>query len=163
VSVPRAAVVIASTIALFVASIGLALGWLVVGHDPHHADPLDAARTQAIESARRTAIDINSYDYRTIDRQFDVVQGEITGAVLENFRKTKDSVRNGFVNSKISSTAQVLAVGTVSATEHDSTVLVWLTVTTTTDGKPAVQHAPLRLHLLRQNSSWLVDQIATVS
>jgi Mce-associated membrane protein len=147
---------------LFAASVGLALAWLVAGSDRERPDDLDAARTEALDAARRTATDINSYDYRVIDKQFDVVQREVTGSVLENFEKTKTSVRAGFVSSKISSTAQVLAAGTISASQHDSTVLVWLTVNTTSADKPSVQQAPLRIHLVRQNSTWLVDQIATV-
>jgi Mce-associated membrane protein len=152
----------AASAALLVVSIALAISWLLVGKGGHHDDAVDRAQEKAVSAARVIAADINSYDYRTLDAQFGVVEQEITGALLENFGATKASVRSGFVSAEISSSAVILAAGSVSGTEHEGTVLVWLSVTTTTNGTSSVQQAPLRLHLVDRDSRWLADQIATV-
>jgi|GEM_PF-4148291 len=157
---PSAKLVLGATAILVVASAGLAASWAMVGG----ASPsvLDRAHARAIDAARTIAVDINSYDYRSIDTQFGVVRAEITGSLLENFDRTRAAVRDGFVNAKISSTASIAAAGLVSGTKHEGTVVVWLSVTTTTDGKPSVQQAPLRVHLVERDAKWLADQIATV-
>ena len=159
---PRAGWVGIVALALVVASIGLVIAWFVMGRDIDRSNDLDTARVAALDAGQKVAVDINSYDYATIDRQFTVVEPELTGAVLENFRTTKDAVRSGFTKDKISSSAQVLASGSESSGTADGTVLIWLSVTRTTNGQRATQQAPLRIHLVKQGSTWRADTITTV-
>lgn len=149
------------TAVLLLVAAGLGGWWVVLGHHP-------AATTsvEALAVARQTAVNVNSYDYRTIDAQFALVSKELTGSILDDFRRQQAGIKSSFTRSKARSVAVVLDSATIptAGVTNEATVMVALQVGYMPQGSAAIpQTELLQLHLVRDSGVWLVDTITNVA
>lgn len=151
----------AATSVLLLAAVGLAVAWFVIG-DKTGASAQDRARSNALAAAQQAAVNFTSFDYTKLDGQFAVVSSELTGNILADFNKTKETIKSQFTKLKTTSVAKVLDAGSVSGDAGASQVVVSLLVTYTQGGKSTAQQSSLSMHLVRAGDRWLVDQISTV-
>ena len=146
--------------ALVVATAGAALA-AVGAHQASDQHALAQARVQALNAGRQIAIDIASYDYRTIDRDFTRVSNESTGKFRSDFSTQSAGVRDAIVAVKATSTAQVASAGTVNVSLTSAQVIVALnrTVTNTQAPKGTSSAFGVQLFLVKRGGHWLASQV----
>lgn len=146
---------------LLLVAVGLGVWWVILGQAPRSTNT-----DEALAVARETAVNVNSYDYRKIDSQIKLVSGELTGSILDDFRRQQAGIKSAFTRSKATSVAAVLDSATVPTPglNNEATVMVALQVGYMPQGSPAIpQTELLRLHLVRNSGVWLVDTITNVA
>src|SRR3954467_2888980 len=146
--------------ALVVASAGAALA-AVGARQASDQHELSKARGKALAAGRQIAIDIASYDYRTIDRDFTRVSNEATGKFLSDFSTQSAGVRDAIVAVKATSTAQVASAGTVNVSLNSAQAIAALhrTVTNTQAPKGSNSAFGVQLFLVKQGGHWLASQV----
>src|SRR3954451_19404214 len=146
--------------ALVVASAGAALA-AVGARQGAGQHELSKARGQALAAGRQIAIDIASYDYRTIDRDFTRVSEEATGKFLSDFSTQSAGVRDAIVTVKAVSQAQVASAGVVNVSADSAQVIVALnrTVTNAQAPKGTSSAFGVQMFLVKHNGRWLASQV----
>lgn len=147
-------------VALLVVAAALGGGWLLIGKP---AGSFVAVKDTATQNAMQVAVDVNAYDYRSLNQHFTTVAGELTGSILADFNKEKVSIAASFTQAKATSQAKVLDAATVPPAAHagdEASVLVAVQVVYTPAGGVAVpQTELLKMHLVHTGGRWLVDGI----
>jgi len=166
--VPRVRAAVISTFVLLVIAVALAVVWFLLGASVHARQHRDDAQNEALAAARQAAVNFNSYDYRTLDKQLSVVAGELTGSIKTDFDAQRANITSTFTTSKAVSLAQVidaapLEVGTACPrTTTRSCALVALEVGFTPGGgSTTAQTDLLELQLQKEGGRWLVSNIQT--
>jgi Mce-associated membrane protein len=146
--------------ALVVASAGAALT-AVGARQASDQHELSKARVQALAAGRQIAIDIASYDYRTIDRDFTRVSNEATGKFLSDFSTQSAGVRDAIVAVKASSNAQIASAGTVNVSLGTAQVIVALNRTVTNSQAPKGTQSAfgVQMFLVKRGDRWLASQV----
>jgi Mce-associated membrane protein len=141
------------------------LVWLFVSRpDPHAGRAADDA---ALAAARQTSVNSASYDYRSIDKQLKIIDGELTGPALTQFNAQKSDIKTSVTTNKTVATAQVLDSALVpGAVTTGGTVraLVALDVTyVVNSGTPATQPQLLEVDMVRMGEGWVAENISPVT
>ena len=161
--------VLAALVVVLAISTGV-LGYLYAQADRRASDagPSDTDRTAVLDTARRYAVQLTTYDpadYADLDRR-------ITEISTPEFGKTyiasSQDARKGNANAKGVSTAKAQRAGIESMTADRAVVLVALdqTVKSTEiaaqvpDGIP--YQSRVEITLAKRNGTWLLDDLATV-
>jgi Mce-associated membrane protein len=149
--------VVAGALALALAATTALLGLRV-----RQADVTEAARNAALAAAEAHAVDILSYDYRHLDRDFAAAERVTTGKFARDYRDTTAKMVGPPARQYHAVvTAKVTAGSVVSATSTEAVVLLFVdqrTTSTRLDG-PRVDENRVRLHLTRVDGSWLVSNV----
>jgi Mce-associated membrane protein len=150
-------------VAVVVVVLALAAGLLTVR--ARGADRVEQARTQATAAAEATAVDLLSYDYRHLDRDFARARAELTGGFADDYATTtKTVVRPTAEQVKAVVKADVAASSVVRAGPNQVVVLLFVNQTTTStrlDG-PKVDLNRVRMTLDRVDGHWLVSQVVAL-
>ncbi|MFJ1528786.1 hypothetical protein ACIOFV_10205 [Streptomyces mirabilis] len=154
----------ASSVALAVATVlttALTI-WLVLGlYDQHDR----AQRRQDIlASARQSALNFTSLDYRHYDRDSaNVLQGA-TGDFKKQFAAQTEQLTKLVAANESVSEGQILDAGIVRSDEHSARVLVVAdsTVTNTAAPKGEARTYRLQLDLVHRNGRWLTSDVEFV-
>ena len=161
--------VLASLVVVLAISTGV-LAYLYAQADRRASDagPSDADRTTVLDTARRYAVELTTYDpadYGDLDRR-------ITQISTPEFGKTyiasSQDARKGNANAKGVSTAKAQRAGIESMTADRAVVLVALDQTVKSseiaaqvpDGIP--YQSRVEITLAKRNGTWLLDDLATV-
>jgi Mce-associated membrane protein len=146
--------------ALVVATAGAALA-AVGARQLSHQAALAQARASALDAGRHIAIDIASYDYREIDRDFTRVSAEATGKFLSDFSTQSAGVRDAIVSVKAVSLAQVASAGVVNVSADSAQVIVALnrTVTNASAPKGTSSAFGVQMFLVKRHGRWLASQV----
>ncbi|GEP37346.1 hypothetical protein NPS01_10090 [Nocardioides psychrotolerans] len=121
------------------------------------------AATSAVDTAARSAVDIVSSSFRTYDEQVDLAASKMTDSFAEEFRQTKDEIRDDFVAQKTEVTAEVAAQGVVQASPEQVVALVFLDQSTTKAGTDLnVAQYKILVTVVRTEGGWLVSQLETI-
>jgi Mce-associated membrane protein len=156
----RGRIVLAAALAVLVVAMagGLIVTWSSLRD--HQAD--DRARTEALAAARSYAVDLASYDYHNLDRQFSVVLAHATPAFAKSFTQTSFQLRSLLTKYSATAKATVLAAGLESASTSRAVAVVFLnqTVTNTTQ-KPGTTtvHTRLQMTLVHTSGQWSIDRV----
>jgi Mce-associated membrane protein len=146
--------------ALVVATAGAALA-AVGAHQLSDQARLADARTGALSAGRQIALDIASYDYRHIDRDFTRVSHEATGKFLTDFSTQSAGVRDAIVTLKAVSVAQIASAGAVNVSAGSAQVIVALnrTVTNAQAPKGTSNAFGVQMFLVKRGGRWLATQV----
>jgi Mce-associated membrane protein len=146
--------------ALVVVTAGAALAALGARQASDQQD-LARVRVQALAAGRQIAIDLASYDYRTIDRDFTRVSNESTGKFQSDFSTQSAGVRDAIVAEKATSTAQIASAGTVNVSLTSAQVIVALNRTVTNSQAPKGTNSAfgVQLFLVKRGDHWLATQV----
>jgi len=146
--------------ALVVAMAGAALA-AVGAHRLSHDAALAQARASALAAGRHIAVDLASYDYREIDRDFTRVSDEATGKFLSDFATQSAGVRDAIVSVKAVSQAQIASAGVVNVSANSAQVIVALnrTVTNASAPKGTSSAFGVQMFLVKRHGRWLASQV----
>ena len=128
-------------------------------------DRVEQARTSALAAAEAHAVDLLSYDYRHLDRDFARAGKALTGSFADDYATTtKTVVKPTAEEVKAVVTAEVAASSVVRASQNQVVVLLFVNQTTTStrvEG-PKVDLNRVRLTMARVNGDWLVSKVVAL-
>jgi Mce-associated membrane protein len=151
----------------FVAVLALAASTslaVVYGLALRHKDDLAAARTAALDAARKDAGYLTSYDYRTVKHDFELVRDNATASFKSDFAHTSAVLEPTIVSEKAIATGTVTDVAIERATTNSATVLAFVDqqVVTAQGSAPRKLTSRLRMTLVREHGRWLVSAVDLV-
>jgi len=128
-------------------------------------DRTERARTEAVAAAESRAVDLLSYDYRHLDRDFGRAEKGLTGQFAKDYAHTTDSVvRPTAEEVHAVVKAEVVSSSVVRAAQNKVVVLLFVNQTTTStrlDG-PRVDLNRVRLTLVKVDGRWLVNKVVAL-
>lgn len=145
-------------VALVVAVVVLILSQLSLSSK----DSLAGARTSALAAAKSYSVDLASYNYEHLGRDFDKVDSESTPSFRQSYNQSSDALKPVLTRYEASAQATVVAAGLVSASTNRVVALVFLNQTvnnTAQKGKPASDESRIEITLLRSGGRWLINQV----
>jgi Mce-associated membrane protein len=112
-------------------------------------------------AAKKLAVDVTTYDYRSLDANTKRVLGETTGAAKESYTRTSTQLHDTIVKQQASATAAAVGTGLVSGSGDKAVVLVALRQHFASSAGARDDKAAVRLTLTRTKASapWLVSVI----
>lgn len=123
-----------------------------------------AASTESVQAARVGTVALLTYQPDSADKDLVSARTNLTGAFLDAFTSlTDDVVIPGAKQQRISSTAEVPAAASVSATADHAVVLVFVNQTTTIGADPPTQTASsVKVGLDKIDGRWLISDFAPI-
>lgn len=123
----------------------------------------DQGRSVAAGAAAKAAALVLSYDYRRLDQDFGAARQTLTPEFRTRFDQTTKVVGEQATKTKASVKAEVREVSVSSSSADVVTVLLFVNQTTTstvTQGKPRVDLNRARFTMVRNDGTWLVQEVA---
>ena len=160
----RTATTVAAGLLLLVVLVAVGLAVLLV-HDRGDRDrrqAVDAARTQALATARKAAPLLLSYDYRTLDKDFKAALSYTDGEFKKQYQQTTSSVVSPVaVRYKAVVRAELIELGASSATDDKVVVIAFLNQVTTSTRVTGTKldQSRVRMVLQRSGSDWKVVSV----
>ncbi len=128
-------------------------------------DRTEQARTDAVAAAESRAVDLLSYDYRHLARDFARARSGLTGGFAADYRRTTESVvRPTAEQVRAVVTADVVASSVVRAGQHRVVVLLFVNQTTTStrvDG-PQIDLNRVRMTMQQVGGDWKVSAVTAL-
>lgn len=123
------------------------------------------AQGAALAAARTAAVDLTTYDYRHLDRDFQRVRAVSTKGFAAEFDKEAAALQQLIGQTKAVAAGRVVDGAVVDGTTSSATVLVAVddTVTNTQAPKGVVRHYRMQLTMSHQHGSWLVSGVQSVA
>ncbi len=149
-------VVVAAVVAV------LAAGVIVSQWQLSDQRDLASARDSATAAARVYAVDVASYDYRHLTRDFTVVEQESTPEFRRTFVQSSGSLAKVLAQYKATAKGSVVASGVTSATTSTAVVVLFVnqTVTNTAQtGGSTPDNSRIQMTLVRPGSKWLISDL----
>jgi Mce-associated membrane protein len=128
----------------------------------------ERAAVSALATARSYAVDLLSYDYRTIDRDLARARGHATGPLADQYRRLAERLAPDARRRQTVQQATVVAAGVESATPDKVQVLVFVNLITTRTGpgqtvpRQQVTRSRARLVLVTQGDGWQVSGLSSL-
>lgn len=133
--------------------------WVVGSAQESHA-----AAADSVHAATDSTIAILSYRSESVDQDLAVATGRLTGGFREQYKQlVNDVVAPGAKQQHITAVATVPAAASVSATESQAEVLVFVDQTTTIgNDSPTQTTSSVRVTLDKVGGRWLISQFDPV-
>lgn len=153
------------TVAVGVVAVAAVAGAVVyAATQQSRADGLAAkqsAAASALAAGRAYSIDIASYDYRSLTKDFAVVEQHSTPTFAASYSQSTKTLSTVLTQFHAVASATIAAAGVESATTSRAVVLVFVnqTVTNTAQKKPTKEPSRVEIVLLRQHGQWLIDDL----
>jgi Mce-associated membrane protein len=128
-------------------------------------DRTERARTEAVAAAESRAVDLLSYDYRHLDRDFGRAQKGLTGQFAKDYAHTTDSaVRPTAEQVHAVVKAEVVSSSVVRAAQNTVVVLLFVNQTTTSTRVqgPQVDLNRVRMTLTRVDGAWKISAVTAL-
>ena len=122
----------------------------------------DAAGDDAVQAARAHAQDLLSYDYRSLDSDFQRGLAATTGGFHTQYQQTTSRlVRPQATQQKVIVQAAVMNAGLISTDGDGASVLLFVDRVTTKAGqkKPTFNQDRVRMSMTKVNGKWLVAKL----
>lgn len=144
---------------LGVAMLIAALLWTTV--KLHNADAVTDARSTALAAAKTFSLELSTYDYHTLDKDFGAVINHSTGTFKSDFTKASKDLQPLITKYQATSTGRVAAAGVQDATTDSAVVVLFVdqTVKNSSATTPRVDRNRLRVTLQHSGSGWLVNKV----
>jgi Mce-associated membrane protein len=144
---------------LGVAMLIAALLWTTV--KLHNADAVTDARATALAAAKTFSIELATYDYHTLDRDFGAVIDHSTGTFKSDFTKASKDLQPLITKYQATSTGRVAAAGVQDASADNAVVVLFVdqTVKNSTATTPRVDRNRLRVTLVHSGNGWLASKV----
>ncbi len=133
-----------------------------LGYRAYAIRPVEAARSQALSTARTTASVLLAYDYRHLDRDFARSEKLLTGDFRTKYLETTKSViKPSATQTRAVVVADVRAASVISATPERAVTLLFVNQTTTSNraSQPRTDLNRVRMTLERVGDQWLVSKV----
>jgi Mce-associated membrane protein len=128
---------------------------------PVVVSPLTA--NSVVDTAAKAATQIISASYEDYDAHVDEVAQTMTDGFAEQFRATKEDIRDEFVASKTKVTADISEQGVVTASPEQVVALIFLTQNTQRPNEPLdVVQYKVTVTMVHTSSGWLVSNLKTL-
>jgi len=128
-------------------------------------DRTERARTEAVAAAESRAVDLLSYDYRHLDRDFGRAEKGLTGQFARDYAHTTDSVvRPTAEEVHAVVKAEVVSSSVVRAAQNKVVVLLFVNQTTTSTRVqgPKVDLNRVRMTLVRVGENWKISAVTAL-
>ncbi|MBO0727887.1 MAG: hypothetical protein J2P57_01425 [Acidimicrobiaceae bacterium] len=144
--------------ALVVAVVLLIVTWLQLGD----RNSLNHARSSALSAAKTYAVEIGSYNYQTLSKDFGKVMSDATPSFRQSYSKSSDSLKSLLGKYHASAKATVVSAGLVSASTSRAVALVALnqTETNTNQKGKSTSQTRLEMTLLHSGGRWLINNVS---
>ena len=122
--------------------VGLALSLSALANQ----NALASSRSSALSAARTYTVELASYNYRDLDRDFSTVAANSTPSFRRTFAESSDALKSTLSRYKATAAAKVVSAGVVSASTSRAVVLVFLdqNIANSTQTKPTHRPEPGR-------------------
>ena len=165
----RATIALIAVLVVLLALAG-AEAWYLWGKDddpvvsaqrPVVVSPLTAE--SVVDAAAKAAVRIISASYEDYDAQVDEAARTMTDGFADQFRQTKEDIKERFIASRTKVSADVAEQGVVTASPEQVVALIFLTQTTERPKEPldVVQYR-VELTMVHTSSGWLVADLETL-
>ncbi|WP_371131927.1 hypothetical protein [Streptomyces sp. cf386] len=136
--------------------------WLILGL--HTQREADQRRQDILATARQSALNFTSLDYRHYDRDSANVLAGATGAFKKQFAAQTEQLTQLVATNKSVSEGQVLEAGIVRSDDNSARVLVVADskVTNTSVPQGEARTYRLQLDLVRRDGRWLTSDVEFV-
>jgi Mce-associated membrane protein len=151
--------------ALVVAAVGVAVGLFFVVYRPDRQID-DARARRAIQAASEGTVDVLSYSYTALDRDFAKAKTHLTGGFLTYYSKFTDQIVGPVAQQgQLTVTAKVIRAAVSELRPDSAVVLVFVDQTTASKQKPDPVKADssVVVTLTRINNSWLIAKFDPVA
>ena len=144
---------------LGVAMLIAALLWTTV--KLHNSDAVTDARATALAAAKTFSLELSTYDYHTLDKDFGAVIDHSTGTFKTDFTKASKDLEPLITKYQATSRGRVAAAGVQDATTDTATVVLFVdqTVKNSNATTPRVDRNRLRVTLVHSGNGWLVNKV----
>jgi Mce-associated membrane protein len=143
----------------------LAVGLAVVfGVKAKNSNDLSSARTSALATANTYAVNLTSYDYRNIDKDFARVLDGTTGDFKDQFSKDSDALRPLVTKYEATAKGKVVESAVKSANDERAEVLLFVdqTISNTTRKEPRVDRSRMVMTLIKVDDRWMIIELQLV-
>lgn len=150
--------------ALVVAAVGVGAGLFFSLYRPDQQID-DATAHQAIQAASDGAVDLLSYSYTGLDRDFAKAKSHLTGDFLAYYNKfTEQIVGPAAQQGQLTTTAKVIRAAVSQLHPDSAVVLVFVDQTTASKQKPepVKTASSVLVTLAKVNGSWLIAKFDPV-
>lgn len=123
---------------------------------------LTSARDSATAAARAYAVDVASYDYRHLNRDFAAVEQESTPAFRKTFVQSSASLAKVLGQYKAVAKGTVVASGVTSVTTSKAVVVLFVNQTVTNTAQTSgstPDNSRIQMTLVRPGSKWLISDL----
>ena len=154
---PRPGLVTVLLSAALAGALALA-GWLLLERRETHA--VEAARTEATAQARIAAVALTSYDYKSLDDDFDAVRRLATDPLASQFDKASETLTDVLEKYQGTAKGKVVRAAVSSADGDRVEVLLFVdqTVTSSMQQRPRVDRNRIAMTLVRTDDGWRVSE-----
>jgi len=127
----------------------------------HNVDAVSDARTSALVAARTFSLELSTYDYHHLDKDFGAVIDHSTGTFKSDFTKASKDLEPLITKYQATSVGDVRASGVQDATADTATVVLFVdqTVKNSNQSQPRVDRNRLRVTLVHSGGGWLVSKV----
>jgi Mce-associated membrane protein len=149
---------------LVVAAVGVAVGLFFILYRPDQQID-DTTAHRAIQAASDGAVDVLSYSYTALDRDFAKAKSHLTGGFLDYYSKfTEQFVAPVAQRGQLTTTAKVIRAAASELHPDSAVVLVFVDQTTASKQKPEPVKADssVLVTLAKVNGSWLIAKFDPV-
>ncbi|OBG28206.1 hypothetical protein [Mycobacterium sp. 852002-51057_SCH5723018] len=149
---------------LVVATVGLAVGLFFIWYRPDRQID-DARARRAVQAASDATVDVLSYSYTALDRDFAKAKSHLTGGFLTYYSKfTEQIVGPVAQQGQLTVTAKVIRAAVSDLHPDSAVVLVFVDQTTASKQKPEPVKADssVLVTLKKVNGSWLIEKFDPV-
>jgi Mce-associated membrane protein len=159
------ALVVAIVLLIAVALIQVAYLWGPLKDDPtvSASRPVllsTAAERSAVDVAAKAAVAFSARSYETYDKQVDEAAAMMTTAFAKQFRQTTDDTKPRWLTDKLEVTAEVVAQGVMTATDHQVEAIIFLNqFTTRPEANAVLVQFKLKVTLIEDDQGWLVSDV----
>jgi Mce-associated membrane protein len=122
------------------------------------------ARQAALAAARQYAVDLTTYDFASIDADFQRFARHGTTAFRASYANTIAASKPGIVKAQTRSLGTVVGAGVESYAEGKTIVLLAVDQELRSAARPGatVEHSRIRLTLVRSGDGWLVSAVTVL-
>jgi Mce-associated membrane protein len=123
---------------------------------------ISGARTSATAAAKTYAVDVASYNYQHLARDFGTVEDHATPSFRKTFKASSSALSKVLKQYHAIATAHIVAVGVESVTSSRAVVLLFVDQTvnnTAQKSGPTKDNSRIKMTLLRSGSQWRIDQV----
>jgi Mce-associated membrane protein len=150
------------TLGVVIAVLVVAAG--VLGQRIWSAERDEDRRAAALQSARQTAINMQTLDHKNLQKDIDRVTGGMTGTAKDQWATLAKTLADTVSKTKTASSVQTARAGLVSMDRDSAEVIVWVSAISTNEKVP--QGMPMTgrwdFELTRDGDRWLVSKLGVV-
>ncbi|MFB4313618.1 hypothetical protein [Actinomadura sp. 21ATH] len=150
--------------ALGVVIIALAVAAVLLGRQIWTARQDEDRRAAALQSAKQTAINMQTLDHKNLQKDIARVTGGMTGTAKDQWATLAKTLSETVTKTKTSSSVQTARAGLVSMDRDSAEVIVWVSAISTNEKVP--QGMPMSgrwdFELTRDGDRWLVSKLGVV-